>query len=81
MIEFHILTAIASTFGIWTKTKGIFTSVGMQCQEGLDFALLLLLGESLVKILLYSPILFNFTMISSRSSPVTYVASFITGRS
>jgi hypothetical protein len=33
------------------------------------FVVLVLLGESLVKILLFSPILFNFTMLLSRRSP------------
>jgi hypothetical protein len=43
----------------------------------------LLLVETLVKILLYSPILFNFTMLlpspNSRSGR-QHIASFITGR-
>jgi hypothetical protein len=56
MIEFHILTAI--DFWNLDKDKRYFyqRAVGMQCHEGLDFALFLLLRESLVKILLYSPI-------------------------
>jgi hypothetical protein len=47
--------------------KIIFTRVGTYVQRGSKFCfvVVLLLGKSLVKILLYLPILFNFTMLSS----------------